>query len=215
MSSSAIGGFSNSSYVQQALFSALQSSGIQNAGSTSGTSGAARLLQADSSHLSPFAQLASALQQLQQSDPTKYAQVTQQIATNLQSAAQTAQSQGNSSAASQLTQLATDFSSASQSGQLPNLQDLAQAVGGSGGHHHHGHAHSDSDSGSVASSTASSGSSGSLSQTLNQILSLLQSSLGQNAQSSTAGSSTQSASLDPAAIILNTLNSAGVTVPNN
>ena len=71
----------------------------------------------------------STLQQLQQSDPTKYQQVTQQIATNLQSAAQTAQAEGNTTAANQLNQLATDFTNASQSGQLPNVQDLAQAIG--------------------------------------------------------------------------------------
>jgi hypothetical protein len=83
--------------------------------------------QSDSTQLSPFAQLVSALQQLQQSDPTKYAQVTQQIATNLQSAAQTAQSQGNSTAANQLTQLASDFSNASQSGQIPILRASTSA----------------------------------------------------------------------------------------
>src|SRR5579864_2979610 len=89
------------------------------------------------------------LQQLQQSDPAKYQQVTQQIATNLQNAAQTAQTDGNSTAATQLGKLASDFNSASQSGQLPNIQDLAQAIGG-GHHHHHAHAASadqDGDSG--------------------------------------------------------------------
>jgi hypothetical protein len=101
----------------------------------SGTSGQ----QSDSGQLSPFAQLLSTLQQLQQSNPTEYKQVTQQIATNLQNAAQTATSDGNTSAANQLTQLATDFTTASQSGQLPNISDLAQAIGGGGHHHHHGH----------------------------------------------------------------------------
>jgi hypothetical protein len=82
--------------------------------------------------------------------------VTQQVATNLQSAAQTAQSQGNSNAASQLIQLSADFSNASQTGQLPNLQDVAQAVGGGaggsgGGHHHHHHAQAASTSSSDTS----------------------------------------------------------------
>ena len=100
----------------------------------------------DNSRLSPFAQLMSTLQKLQQSDPAKYQQVTQQIATNLQSAAQTAQTAGNTTAATQLNQLATDFTNASKSGQLPNIQDLAQAVGGHHRHHHHAHAASaDSD----------------------------------------------------------------------
>ena len=113
--------------------------------------------QPDNSRLSPFAQLMSTLQQLQQSDPAKYQQVTQQIATNLQSAAQTAQSDGNTTAATQLNQLAGDFTTASKSGQLPNIQDLAQAIGG--GHHHHHHAHAasaDSDSTSSSASTSAS-----------------------------------------------------------
>lgn len=92
--------------------------------------------------LSPFAQILSELQQLQQQNPSEYAQVTQQIATNLQSAAQTDQANGNSTGASQLTQLATDFLNASQSGQLPDIWDLAQAGGVSQQHHHHhGHHH--------------------------------------------------------------------------
>ena len=91
----------------------------------------------DSGQVSAFGQLAGALQQLQQSNPAQYKQVTQQIAANLQSAAQTAQSGGNTSLATQLNQLAADFTSASQSGQLPNLQDLAQAIGGTGHGRHH------------------------------------------------------------------------------
>ncbi len=51
------------------------------------------------------------------------------MAINLQSVAQTATADGNTTAASQLRQLATDFTNASQSGQLPNIQDRAQAVG--------------------------------------------------------------------------------------
>jgi hypothetical protein len=97
--------------------------------------------QADSSQLSPFAQLMSTLQQLQQSNTAEYQQVTQQIATNLQAAAQTATADGNTTAATQLNQLSTDFTNASTSGQLPNAQSLAQALGG--GHHHH-HFHADS-----------------------------------------------------------------------
>ena len=123
---------------------------------------------------------------------------TQQIATNLQSAAQTAQADGNTIAANQLNQLSTDFSNASTSGQLPNLQDLAQATTG---HHHHGgghhHAHaasSDPDSSSTDPTSASS-----LGQTLSQFLSGLQT------------NGTADGSLDPMAIILNTLSNAGLT----
>jgi hypothetical protein len=129
MSTSSINNLSSSGYLQSILSSALQ-----NTGSSAPASGTT---PADSSQVSPLAKLLSELQQLQQSDPSEYQQVTQQIATNLQAAAQTATSAGNTSAASQLTQLATDFSNASTSGQLPNIQDLAQAVGG-GHHHHHG-----------------------------------------------------------------------------
>ena len=96
--------------------------------------------QADNTQISPFAQMLNQLQQLQQSDPTKYQQVTQQIATNLQSAAQTAQSEGNSTKANQLNQLATDFTNASKTGQPVNLQDTAHAIGGHHHRHHHAHA---------------------------------------------------------------------------
>ena len=102
--------------------------------------------------MSPFATILSELQQLQQSNPTQYQQVTQQISTNLQTAAQQATSEGNTSAANQLSQLSTDFSNASTSGQIPNVQDLAQAMSG---HHHHGghHHHSSVNLGSGTSSS--------------------------------------------------------------
>lgn len=113
------------------------------AGSTA-TSALTSVRQPDSGQLSSFAQLANTLQQLQQSNPAEYTQLTQKIAANLQSAAQTAQASGNTTAATQLNQLATDFSNASATGQLPNLQDLAHAVGG-----HHGHRNAASDSSAV------------------------------------------------------------------
>jgi hypothetical protein len=146
----------------------------------------------DKSQLSPFAQLVSTLQQLQQSDPAKYQQVTQQIATNLQSAAQTDQANGNTTAANQLKQLAADFSNASKSGQLPNFQDLAKAVGG---HHHHHHGH--------ANSADSDGSSSSATQAVNQLL-LTQPPNG-----------TVSSSLNPFTIIQKALSNAGITRPNS
>jgi hypothetical protein len=70
--------------------------------------------QFDSGNLSPFSKLLSTLQQLQQSNPSQYQQIMQQIATNLQSASQTATSQGNTPAANELTQLSKDFSQAFQ-----------------------------------------------------------------------------------------------------
>jgi hypothetical protein len=82
----------------------------------------------DISQFSPFVEL-HALQNLLESDQPKYQRVTQQIATNLQAAAQTAQGDGNTTAANHLNQLAADFSNASASGEFPALQDLAPAVG--------------------------------------------------------------------------------------
>lgn len=184
-----------SSYLQSIL-GTTSSSSTKNANSSTALSSIFE--GSDNSQLSPFAQLMSTLQQLQQSNPTQYAQVTQQIATNLQSAAQTAQSQGNTAAASQLTQLSNDFTAASKSGQLPNIQDLAQAIGG---HHHHGHhAHGAAADSSSSSSTDSSSTSSSSSadQTLSQLLSAFQT------------SSAQSDALNPMGIILNTLASAGI-----
>jgi len=75
--------------------------------------------------LSPLGQVTSTLRQLQQSDPSKYRQVTQQIAAALQNDAQTAQSEGEMAMADRLNELASAFTSASQNGQLPDLQDLA------------------------------------------------------------------------------------------
>jgi len=83
----------------------------------------------DNVKLSPMGELVGTLQQLQKTDPIKYAQVTQLIATNLQTAAATAQTQGNSSEAEQLTALAAEFSSVSKSGQVSTLvQNLTQVA---------------------------------------------------------------------------------------
>lgn len=149
---------------------------------TNQTSGTWLSTGGDNSQLSPFAQLMSTLQQLEQSNPTQYQQVTAQIATNLNTAAQTAQSDGYNAAANQLTQLANDFTSASQNGQLPNIQDLAQAA--AGGHHHHHHFTSDWQ----GSNTDSNSNTNQLSQ-----------------------SSGAQHNFNPLSIIMNTLDTAGVT----
>jgi hypothetical protein len=206
MSTSSINNLNNS-YLQQILNTALQGTGLSpNTTSSSGTS-ATSSQQQDSGQLSPFAQLMSTLQQLQESNPTEYQQVTSQIATNLQNAAKTATTDGNTSAASQLTQLATDFTNASQSGQLPNISDLAQAIGGGGHHHHHGH-HADSsssstDSSTSTSSTSSTGSTGSTSTSSSSPLQQLLAAFQANA--------TQNEALNPLSIITSTLASAGIT----
>ena len=184
MSTNSINSLS-SSYLQSILENALQSNGVTSQSNTLTTPSLGSVTsQQDSGQLSPFAQIVSTLQQLQRSNPSEYQQVTKTIAANLTSAAQTAQTDGNTNAANQLTQLASDFTSASQSGQLPNLQDLANATSGangtsatSGHHHHHHHAKaasSDSDSDSNSSSS-------------------------------------QSNSLNPLCIIAQTLTSAGIT----
>ncbi len=201
----------SSSYLQSMLNTVLQNSGLAAKTTGSGRNGigaSTSASQTDNQQLSPFAQVITELQQLQQTDPTKYQQVTQQIATNLQSAAQTAQADGNSTAANQLNQLATDFTNASKSGQLPNMQDLAQAIGG----HHHRHSHgggADADASSSAdgsssdssSSTASSGSAAT--RASSQLLSAFQAN----------GSSDES--LNPMTIILNTLSTAGIGSSNS
>jgi hypothetical protein len=197
MSTNSVNNLSNS-YLQSILENALQTNGVttnQNSNALNISSSGSATNQPDNGQLSPFAQLVSTLQQLQQSNPTEYQQVTKTIATNLTTAAQTAQTDGNTNAAAQLTQLASDFTSASQNGTLPNLKDLAQATGAttngtgatSGHHHHHHHAEAAS-----SSSSSSSGTTGS---------------------SSTSGSTSNS--LNPLNIIFQTLSGAGITGGTN
>jgi hypothetical protein len=189
-----------SNFLQSVLGTALQGAGLTT--NTTANSVSRIGTPTDNGHLSPFAQLMSALQQVQQSDPAKYQQLTQQIATNLQNAAKTAQGDGNSTAANQLNQLATDFTNASASGQLPNIQDLAQALAGHHHHHHH-HSHTGSaspESNSSTGSNSSSTSSSNANQTVNQLLSAFQ------------ANGTQSGSLDPMTIIMDTLSNAGISV---
>jgi len=209
MSTSSINNLTNS-YLQSILGTGLQGTS-QSGNTTFKTLGAASATSSqDNGQLSPFAQLMSTLQQLQQSNPTEYQQVTQQIATNLQSAAKTATTDGNTSAAAQLNQLATDFTNASQSGQLPNIQDLAQAVGGGGHHHHHGGHHetsatssdstssTDSTSDTSATSATSSTSTASTSP-ISQLLAAFQ------------ANATQNEAINPMSIITSTLTNAGIT----
>jgi hypothetical protein len=137
-----------------------------------------------SGQLSPFAQLLTTLQQLDQSNPTQYKQVTKQIATNLQSAAATATKNGNGTEATQLATLAKDFSSASQSGQLPNVQDLASALGGV---RQHLPAHAAASDASLSTNAA-----------LQQLLASFQT------------SSNQNSSTNPLSIVMSTLSNAGI-----
>jgi hypothetical protein len=102
--------------------------------SPSGIDASSVTLQPGNRQLSPFAKLLSTLEQLSKSDPTKYVQVTQQIATNRKNAAQTAQSEGLRPRPINPTSSPATSRTTRRGGQLPNIQDLALAVGG---HHHH------------------------------------------------------------------------------
>ena len=165
-------------------------------GSTSGTQ--------DTNQLSPFAQVLGSLQQLQQSNPSQYQQVTQQISNNLQTASQSATANGNTGLASELTQLSSDFKNASTSGQLPNVQDLAQAIGGGHhGHHHHGGGSPGGSTTASSGTSATTGSSDSASSGLSQLIQSLNSS-----QTGTIANN----SLNPLSIIDNTLSGAGIPV---
>jgi hypothetical protein len=104
-----------------------------NNSSTPTAAASATAVKQDTSLVSPFAQILGTLQQLQQSSPAQYSQVTNQIASNLQTAA-SATAGGNSAQAAELTQLSKDFQTASSTGQLPNVEDLSKALGG---HYHH------------------------------------------------------------------------------
>ena len=126
MSTSAVSNLSGSN-VPSILTSSAKNLSVQTGQSNSvGSSSPSIQSRPDNSQLSPFAQVLSSLQDLQQSDPAKYKDVTGQIATNLQDAANLAHSLGHTAAEAELTQLSSDFASASQTGQLPNIQDLAQ-----------------------------------------------------------------------------------------
>ena len=111
-------------------------------GSSSGTS--ALSSAATSTSVSGRAKLLRELQDLQQSNPTEFKQVTSDIASQLSAAAQ--QAGGNQGQA--LSSLASQFQQASQTGSLAGLQ-LGH------GHHHHGGGASDGASGSSSSSSGS------------------------------------------------------------
>jgi dienelactone hydrolase len=98
--------------------------GIQRAG---GLSAALKLINharaTEISEPSDFVQVLTTLQRLQQSDTERYQQMTAQIASDLQAAAER-----NPVTADKLLQLARDFTEASKNGRLPNVANLARAV---------------------------------------------------------------------------------------
>jgi hypothetical protein len=188
-----------SSYVQSAISAAVKGTAPSTNTNTASVGGSSPGAQSDSGQLSPFAQMMNTLEQLQQTNPTEYEQVTSKIATSLQTAAKTATADGNTSAASQLNELATDFTNASQSGQPLKMQSVAKAIGGGGGHHHrHGGSSSSSSSSSSTSSTDSTSTSSATSP-ISQFLASLDS------------TSSQEQALNPLSIIANTMSNAGIT----
>src|SRR5271166_479680 len=78
---------------------------VNGSSSTSNASASAVGNTKEANQFSSFAQILSSLQQLEQSNPSHYLQVTQQIASNLQTASQSATSAGNTALSSELTQL--------------------------------------------------------------------------------------------------------------
>ena len=155
--------------------------------------------------VSPFAQVLNSLQQLQQANASRFSQLTQQIATNLQSASQTAQANGNATIASELNTLAGDFSNASTNGQLPNVLDLAKAIGG----HHHHHCSGAAANSNVASTTGTA-TTGTTASNPTPDMSALLSQLYGSFQTGGQTGGTLNASTDPQSIILNTLSTAGI-----
>lgn len=81
--------------------------------------------------LSQAAQVFSKLQDLSQSSPTQFKQLTAKISTELQTEAQKA----TGSAQTFLSNLANQFNTASQTGSTSSLQPQSASPGG----HHHGH----------------------------------------------------------------------------
>lgn len=121
MSTYSIGSLSN--YLQSVLYPAFPVS----TNKQSDTAPSAVPVQPDTTQLSPLGSFLSELQQIQQSDPAQYQQVTQNVADNLQSAAQTAQADGNTTAANEYKQFATEFTTAANSGQLPDLSSASSS----------------------------------------------------------------------------------------
>jgi hypothetical protein len=215
MSSNAIGSL-HLNFLHSTTHIGVRGTGSTTNGNSSRLSGAGETSlsrTSDSGQLSPFAQLVSTLQGLQQSNPGEYQQLTERIGTNLEVAAQTAQANGNTTSANQLNLLASDFTNASINGQLPNLKDLAQAIAGSQHHYHHSEeaavgspASSSSTSGATAASNSSTAAASSVSTVPTPSVAAVTSSTSAVDSSSTAGntsSSTSSTGTVPTALTSN------------
>ncbi len=135
------------------LYSSPAVSGVSATGSSSSATSVDGASSAVSVDLSQPGQLFSQLQNLAQTDPTQFKQVTAEIASQLKDAA----SSQTGKQADFLNNLAGRFETASQSGKMSDLAPPQQAQAQSGAHHHH-HAHAQS--GSSTQSGVSSSQSG-------------------------------------------------------
>ena len=107
-----------------------------------------------SSQVSPWAQLLSRLQQLQQTDPSKLSSVLTDISNKLTTDAQaTGGVEGQA-----LSNLASKFQQAAQTGDLSSLQPTQHRHGGH--HHHHAGAYQQAGSSTDPTQTGSAGSTG-------------------------------------------------------
>ena len=103
-----------------------------------GATQAAASTPASSTTVSKPGELLAKLSQLQQQDPAKFKQVTEQISDDLKTAASTA----SGPQAQFLTKLSADFAQASSSGNLDSLKPPPGGGEHSGAvHHHHGGGH--------------------------------------------------------------------------
>jgi hypothetical protein len=114
------------------------------------------------SDLSDAAKFFSKLQNLSQTDPAKFKQLTGEISSELQTAAQSAT--GNQ--AKFLTDLANQFKTASQTGDASSLEPPTGSVGH---HRHHASYQSSSDASNSTSSTSSGNSSDVLQSIFQQV----------------------------------------------
>jgi hypothetical protein len=119
-----------------------------------------------SADLSDAAKFFSKLQNRSQTDPAKFKQLTSEISSELQTAAQEA----SGSQATFLSDLANQFQTASQTGSVSSLQPPSTASQAAGHHHHH-HAHyqSSSDASNSISSDSNSTDPSSLSNVFQSI----------------------------------------------
>lgn len=123
MSSSPIGaGELSTAYLRELRGNAIESTGVAPMASATGAHDGGASAQSDSSEVSPLAHLAGLLEELRESEPARYKDVTARIAGSLRAAAQ------NSESTDLLNRLAADFTVASETGEMPNLDDLAEAT---------------------------------------------------------------------------------------